>query len=110
MKLQKLFSYTRQAIDKYHMIEANDHIAIGISGGKDSLALLYALSGLQKFYPQPYRLTAITIDLGYKGFDLSSIQTLCRELNVEYHIIRTKIGEMITSGNFDGSACSLCSR
>lgn len=50
MELQKLYSYTRQAIDKYNMINDGDKIAIGVSGGKDSLTLLYALSGLRRFY------------------------------------------------------------
>ena len=50
MKLQRLYSLTRQAIDYYHLIEDGDHIAVGISGGKDSLTLLYALQGLKQFY------------------------------------------------------------
>ena len=110
MKLQKLLSYTRQAVDKYNMIQSGDRIAVGISGGKDSLSLLYAMKYLQKFYPNPFEIKAITIDLGYEGFDLSKIQKLCQELDVEYHVISTKIGEMIASENFDGSPCSLCSR
>lgn len=110
MKLQKLLSYTRQAIDEYEMIQDGDKIAIGISGGKDSLTLLYALANLQKFYPKPFSLTAITVDLGYEGFDLSGIQALCQELQIEYHIIPTKIGAMVTSDHLEGSACSLCAR
>ena len=110
MKLHKLLRYTRQAVDEYEMIQEGDKIAVGISGGKDSLTLLYALSGLQKFYPKSFELTAITVDLGYPGFDLSRISKLCAELNVEYHIISTKIGEMVTSEQLEGSACSLCAR
>lgn len=110
MKLQKLLSYTRQAIDDYHMIDAKDHIAIGISGGKDSLTLLYALSGLQKFYPLPFQLTAFTVDLGYPDFDLSGIHNLCKDLNIPFEVIPTKISEMISSGQSDGSPCSLCAR
>lgn len=110
MKLQKLLSYTRQAIDDYHMIEADDHIAIGISGGKDSLTLLYALSGLQKFYPVPFRLTAFTVDLGYPGFDLSGIRQLCKDLCVPFETITIKIGEMVSSETSKGSPCSLCAR
>ena len=110
MKLQKLLSYTRQAVDEYKMIQSGDKIAVGISGGKDSLTLLYALSGLQKFYPEPFELVAITVDLGYEGFDLSSIKKLCENLQVEYHIVSTKIGEMVNSENLEGSACSLCAR
>lgn len=105
MDLQKLYSYTRQAIDEYHMIENNDHIAVGISGGKDSLALLYALSGLRRFYPKAFRITAITVDLGYDGFDLSKIQDLCGKLDVPYEIVNTQIAEMVKD-----KECSLCSR
>ena len=110
MKLQKLLSYTRQAVDEYEMIQEGDKIAVGISGGKDSLALLYALSGLQKFYPKSFDLVAITVDLGYPGFDLSQIHRLCDELDIEYHVVTTKIGEMVTSDQLEGSACSLCAR
>ncbi|MBO5158402.1 MAG: ATP-binding protein [Lachnospiraceae bacterium] len=110
MKLQKLLSYTRQAVDEYEMIQEGDKIAIGISGGKDSLTLLYALTNLQKFYPKQFDLIAITVDLGYEGFDLSKIKQLCNDLGVEYHIVSTKIGEMVTGDTLEGSACSLCAR
>ena len=110
MKLQKLLSYTRQAVDEYEMIQEGDKIAVGISGGKDSLTLLYALVNLQKFYPKQFDLVAVTVDLGYEGFDLTGIQKLCENLQVEYHIINTKISEMITSDSLEGSACSLCAR
>ena len=77
MELQKLLSYTRKAVDEYRMIEEGDHIAVGISGGKDSLTLLYALHGLKRFYPKKFELSAITVDLGFEDFDLSPIQVLC---------------------------------
>ena len=67
MKLQKLYSKVRQALDDYNMITENDKIAIGVSGGKDSLTLLYALSGIRSFYPVPFELVAIAVDLGYEG-------------------------------------------
>lgn len=110
MKLQKLLSYTRQAVDEYEMIQEGDKIAVGISGGKDSLTLLYALVNLQKFYPKQFDLVAVTVDLGYEGFDLTVIQRLCEDLQVKYHIINTKISEMVTSDSLEGSACSLCAR
>ena len=65
MKLQQLLSYTRKAIDDYHMIENGDKIAVGISGGKDSLTLLYALAELRRFYPKQYELVAISVNLGF---------------------------------------------
>ena len=86
MKLQQLLSYTRRAVDDYQMIESGDKIAIGISGGKDSLTLLYALSGLRRFYPAPFDVVAITVDLGLEGFDLSEIEKLCEALDVTYYL------------------------
>ena len=80
MDLQKLYSYTRKAIYEYNMIEDGDKIAIGISGGKDSLTLLYALHGLKRFYPRKFDLSAVTVDLGFADFNLEPIQNLCRDL------------------------------
>ena len=82
MKLQQLLSYTRKAVDEYQMIEEGDHIAVGISGGKDSLTLLYALQGLRRFYPKRFELSAVTVDLGYEKCDFSPVSGLCRELEV----------------------------
>ena len=105
MKLQQLYSKVRQAIEAYSMIDEGDKIALGISGGKDSLGLLYALAGIRSFYPKHFELVAITVDLGYKGFDLSQIKSLCDKLQVEYHIIKTNISEAISE-----EGCSLCAR
>ena len=105
MKLQQLYSKVRQAIEAYSMIEEGDKIALGISGGKDSLGLLYALAGIRSFYPKHFELVAITVDLGYKGFDLLQIKALCDKLQVEYHIIKTNISEAISE-----EGCSLCAR
>lgn len=110
MKLQQLLSYTRKAVDTYHMIQEGDKIAVGISGGKDSLALLYALSGLKRFYPNRFELEAITVDLGFDGFDLSGIQKLCHELEVSYTIIKTDIGHIIFEDRKEKNPCSLCSK
>lgn len=110
MKMQKLYSYVRQALDTYEMVQENDRIAIGISGGKDSLTLLYALAGLRKFYPKKFEICAITVDLGYPNFNLTLIQDLCNELEVEYHIVSTKIGEIVEQSDKRLSPCSLCSK
>ena len=91
MKLQRLLSLLRQAIDQYQMIENGDHIAIGISGGKDSLTLLYGLSQLQKFYPKHFTLSAITVDMGLDTMNLEPIKALCADFNVPYEIISTEL-------------------
>lgn len=110
MKIQKLYSYVRQALDDYHMIEPDDVVCIGLSGGKDSLTLLYALAGLRGFYPISFSVKAITVDLGYEGFDITSLSDLCASLDVEYHVVHTQIGEIVGQNKSDKSHCSLCSR
>ena len=110
MKLQKLFSLTRQAIDDYQMIEEGDRIAIGISGGKDSLTLLYALQGLQKFYPKHFELEAVTVDLGYPDFNLEPIRQLCQKLQVPYTIIPTQIGKIVFEERQESNPCALCAK
>ena len=74
MELQRLLSLTRKAVDDYQMIQEGDKIAVGISGGKDSLTLLYAMANLRRFYPKKFSLIAITVDLGYEGFDLTPVK------------------------------------
>ena len=91
MQLQRLLSYTRKAVDEYNMIQEGDHIAVGISGGKDSLTLLYALHGLRRFYPNKFAFTPITVDLGFHDFDLSPILQLCSEMEVPYKIVKSDI-------------------
>ena len=81
MKLQQIYSYTRRAIDTWQMIDEGDKIAIGVSGGKDSLTMLYALKGLQRFYPKHFELEAITVDLGLGNFNMDAVKSLCNELN-----------------------------
>lgn len=110
MQLQKLLSVTRKAIDEYHMIEEGDKVAIGISGGKDSLTLLYALASLKRFYPKHFDLVAITVDLGYPGFDLSQIEALLKELDVPYFIVKTEIAKITSSYRAAKSPCPLCAK
>ena len=110
MKLQKLLSYTRRAVDDYHMIEDGDVIAVGISGGKDSLALLYALHGLKRFYPKKFQLHAISVHLGFPDLHLEPIAQLCKELEVPYTIVPTQIQEIIFEDRQETNPCSLCAK
>lgn len=110
MKLQRLLSLTRQAVDAYGLIGNGDKIAIGISGGKDSLALLYALEKLMRFYPKKFQIQAITVDLGFDGFDLEPIKSLCGQLGVPYRILPTDIGKIVFQERQESSPCSLCAK
>ena len=110
MKLQQLLSYTRKAVDEYQMIETGDKIAVGISGGKDSLTLLYALHGLKRFYPRPFTIEAITVDLGHPGFHLDRIADLCRTLEVPYTVVHTDIARIIFDERKETNPCSLCAK
>ena len=110
MTLQRLLSLTRKAVDTFNLIESGDKIAVGISGGKDSLTLLYALNGLKRFYPNSFTIEAITVDLGHPGFDLIQIKALCSELNVPYTIVQTEIAQIIFNERKEPNPCSLCAK
>ena len=103
-----LLSSVRRCAQNYSMIGDGDKIAVGVSGGKDSLALLCALALMRRFYPHKYELVAITVDLGFEGMDLTPIKELCDELEVEYVTVKTDIAEIVFGKRKDG--CSLCSR
>ena len=107
--MQKLLGLMRRCIDDYDMIKEGDRIAVGVSGGKDSLVLLQLLAGLRKFFNKSFQLEAITIDMGL-GMDFSGIATLCQELDVPYHIIKTEIGPIIFDHRKEKNPCSLCSK
>ena len=109
MKLQKLYSYTRQAINDFNMIQDGDKIAIGVSGGKDSLVLLVLLAGLRKYFNKSFELEAITIDMGL-GMDYSGIQALCDQWEVPYTIIKTEIAQIIFDYRKEKNPCSMCSK
>lgn len=110
MKLQQVLSYVRRAVDDYGMIEENDRIAVGISGGKDSLTLLYALHGLRRFYPKHFDILAVTVDLGFQNLDLDRVKALCRELDVEYTIVETDIAKVVFEERREENPCSLCAK
>lgn len=110
MKLQQVLSYVRKAVDDHKMIEDGDRIAIGISGGKDSLTLLYALHALKRFYPEKFEIHAVTVDLGFRNLNLDKIKELCRELEVEYTVVETDIAKIIFEDRREENPCSLCAK
>lgn len=107
--MQKLIGLVRRCVEDYHMIEAGDKIAVGVSGGKDSLALLVFLAELRKYNHKPFTLEAITIDMGL-GMDYSGIQRLCEELDVPYTIVATEIAPIIFEHRKEKNPCSMCSK
>ena len=110
MKLQQVLSYVRRAVDDYNMIEEGDRIAVGISGGKDSLTLLYALNSLRRFYPRRFAIHAVTVDLGFDNLKLDKIRDLCTVLGVEYTIIKTDIAQVVFEERKEENPCSLCAK
>lgn len=110
--MQKLMSRMRSAIQKYNMIEDGDVIAVGVSGGKDSVALLVALCEMRRFYPKKYEVKALTLDPCFGGdeTDYSPIERLCEQLGIEYIIRRTQLGEIIFDARKESNPCSLCAK
>ena len=110
MDTRRLLSFVRRAVDDYEMIQDGDRICVGISGGKDSLALLAGLAGLRYFYPKKFELVALTVDMGFDGVDYAGIEALCRELDVPYHVKKTEIAEIIFNIRKEKNPCSLCAK
>ncbi len=110
MNIKRILSYTRRAVDTYNMIEEGDRIAVGVSGGKDSLTLLASLAHLKLFYPKKFDLIGVTVDMGFEGADFSEIAKFCEELKVPFHVVKTQISQVIFEARQEESPCSLCSR
>ena len=107
--MQKLIGLVRRCVEDYKMIEAGDRIAVGVSGGKDSLALLVFLAELRKYNHKPFEIEAITVDLGL-GMDYSGIRDLCKQLDVPFTLVETQIGPVVFEHRKETNPCSLCSK
>lgn len=108
--MQKLLSPLRRCIRDYQMISPGDRIAVGISGGKDSLALLVLLAALRQQGPVPFQLEAITLDMGYPEMDFAPVAALCRKLEVPYHICPTQIRQIVFDLRREENPCALCAK
>lgn len=110
--MKHICSLMRNAIDTYNMIEENDRIAVGVSGGKDSLVLLYGLALLKNYYPKKFDIVAVTLDPCFQNenSDFSAIEDFCEKLNVEYHIKRTGLYNVVFENRQEKNPCSLCAR
>ena len=108
--MQRMMGLVRRCIEDYRMIEPGDRIAVGVSGGKDSLTLLTLLAALREYVPYSYDLTAITIDMGLGGMDFSPVARLCERLGVPYSRVETEIGPIIFEHRKENNPCSLCAK
>lgn len=117
-EMQHILSRVRCAVDRYSMIDGGDIIAVGVSGGKDSLALLCAMAQLREFYPKPFEVVALMLDMGFDAvenlgaspMDTSGIAELCRRIRVPFYVKKTEIAHVIFDVRREDNPCSLCAR
>ena len=108
--MQKLVGLVRRCVEDYDMIQSGDTVAVGVSGGKDSLALLVLLAALREYYPKPFRVEAITIDLGFPNMDFTPVVEFCKSLNVPYTIVPTQIKTVVFDLRQEKNPCSMCAK
>ena len=107
--MKRITSCVRKAVEDYDMIQDGDRVAVGISGGKDSLVLLGALANLSRFYPKKFTVVGLTLDMGYKS-DYSKIKEYCESFGVEHIVKYTNIKEIIFDDRKETNPCSLCAK
>ena len=108
--MNKLLGLVRRCAEDYRMISSGDRICVGVSGGKDSLTLLVLLAKLREFYPAPFELCAVTIDMGMPGMDFTPVAALCESLGVPYRLVKTEIGPIIFEHREEKNPCSMCAK
>ena len=108
--MNKILSLVRRCVEDYDMIQAGDRVAVGVSGGKDSLTLLAALVQLRTFYPRPFTVEALTLDMGIPGMDFSGVAAWCQEREVPYTVIPTEINRIIFEIRREKNPCSMCAK
>lgn len=112
--MNKILSYVRRCVEDYDMIQAGDRVAVGVSGGKDSLTLLVALAKLRAFYPKPFTVEAFTLDMGRvdggEGMDFTGVAQLCRTLDVPFTLLPSEIHHIIFDLRKEKNPCSMCAK
>ena len=112
--MNRILSLVRRCVEDYEMIAPNDRIAVGVSGGKDSLMLLMALAKLREFYPIPFQVEAVTLDMGHAdgrpGMDFTPVAHLCQELNVPFTLLDSEINHVIFDVRKEKNPCSMCAK
>jgi len=108
--MQRILSLVRRCVEDYHMLETGDTVAVGVSGGKDSVLTLAALAKLREFYPKKFDVVAVTIDSGAPGMDFTPIRALCGRLGVAYHLVPVPIYDIVFTYREEKNPCSLCAK
>ena len=108
--LNEFSGTVRRAVDDYRMIEEGDRIAVGVSGGKDSMLLLAALQHLSTYYPKKFTVEAVTIELGFEGMDFTPVREYCGKLGIAYTCLKTDIKEIVFDVRREDNPCSLCAK
>lgn len=108
--MNQILSHVRRCVEDYDMIQAGDRVAVGVSGGKDSLTLLAALARLREFYPQPFTVEAVTLDLGIPGMDFTPVADWCARREIPFTLVRTEINHIIFDLRKEKNPCSMCAK
>ena len=108
--MQRILGLVRRCVEDYHMIEPGDRVAVGVSGGKDSLLTLAALARLREFYPVPFTVEAITLEMGMPGMDFGGVAELCQALEVPYTRIQVPVYQILFEERREKNPCSLCAK
>ena len=110
--MQRIMGYIRRAVTEYHMLEDGDRVAVGVSGGKDSVALLAGLAGVRRYLGVDFFLAAVSLDNGFPGVqtDFTPLADLCRQLDIPFHLKKTEIGAIVFQERQESNPCSLCAR
>ncbi len=108
--MKQVLGAIRKAVNDFDMIQQGDRIAVGLSGGKDSMLLLYALKLFQRFSPVEYELSAITVSLGFEQFETQKIQDYCEKIEVPYYQVDTDIAKIVFDVRKEKNPCALCSK
>lgn len=109
-EIRKILSCTRKAVEEYKMIEDGDRIAVGVSGGKDSLTLLCALVDLRRFYPKKFEICAASVSMGFEGMDFTPIKEFCDKCGIEFKLVETELAHIIFDVRKESNPCSLCAK
>ncbi|MBQ7523419.1 MAG: tRNA 2-thiocytidine(32) synthetase TtcA [Oscillospiraceae bacterium] len=108
--MQRMVGLVRRCVDDYHMIEPGETVAVGVSGGKDSLLLLTLLHALSEYHPAQFHVAAFTVDMGFEGMDFSPVEDYCKKLGVPYYTTKTEIAKIVFDWRKEQNPCSMCAK